>query len=339
MLAEYLEILMNKCEIVSCNKIKKKKINDEQMIIPTFNSYKDLFCYNYNISQLKTIAKNYKLKLSGNKKQILHRIYSYLYLSHYAVKIQKIIRGHLVKNYKKLRGPAINNRKLCTNGTDFITMEPIDEIDYNQFISYKDEDGFIYGFDITSLYNLYSKSSKFKNPYNRNVFPDFLYENLKKIIRISRIIKMKINLIIENECSHLTNEQTLELRALKLFQTMDEIGGHCSNKNWFLSLSRNQLFKFYQELNSIWSIIPLDTRRNVYSTNVHCDPFVNCSVQYIISEDNILNVKKVILEVMEKLVNGGADNDSKCLGIYYILASLTKVNIDAASAMPHLYSI
>jgi hypothetical protein len=42
------------------------------------------------------------------------------------------------------------------------------------------------------------------------------------------------------------------------------------------------------------------------------------------------NIKKVILEVMEKLVNSGLDKDSKSLGAIYVLGSLTLVNSSLA---------
>ena len=37
---------------------------------------------------------------------------------------------------------------------EFKESEPIKEIMFSQFISYKDTDDFIYGFDMISLYNL-----------------------------------------------------------------------------------------------------------------------------------------------------------------------------------------
>jgi len=49
------------------------------------------------------------------------------------------------------------------------------------------------------------------------------------------------------------------------------------------------------------------------------------------------NVKKVVLEVLEKMVNSGIDNDSKTLGAYYVLGALTLVNHSAAIALPWLY--
>ena len=40
------------------------------------------------------------------------------------------------------------------NQTDFFTLEELKDIDNSQFYSFKDKDGFVYGFDVCSLYNM-----------------------------------------------------------------------------------------------------------------------------------------------------------------------------------------
>ena len=108
----------------------------------------------------------------------------------------------IVKKYSSLRGPALFNRKKCTNSCDFITMEPIEEINYNNFISYVDKDNFIYGFDIVSLHHLIIKANDdddFKNPYTRTLMPGELMQNMSTIIKISKILKTPINLQYEND--------------------------------------------------------------------------------------------------------------------------------------------
>jgi hypothetical protein len=49
------------------------------------------------------------------------------------------------------------------------------------------------------------------------------------------------------------------------------------------------------------------------------------------------DVRKIILDIMEKFVNSGIDKDNKCLGAFYILGAITLVNNDAALALPWLY--
>jgi hypothetical protein len=244
----------------------------------------------------------------------------------------------LVKKYKALHGPASFNRKICTNSDDFVSMEPVEEINFHQFISYKDKDGFIYGFDITSLHNLFIKSgAEFRNPYNRNIFPELLFKNIRSLIRLSKILKININLNFEDDTKNVSNEKAIELRALTLFQNIDSLGNY-SNVSWFISLNRNQLIKFIRELMDIWNYraqLPNQTKRNICPPLG--DPFRNLSIQYINTEQNLWNVKKVLLEIMEKMVNIGVDKDSKALGAYYVLGALTLVNEEAATSLPWLF--
>jgi hypothetical protein len=296
--------------------------------------------YNYNVNQLKLIAKNYKLKISGNKNQLLTRIYSFLYFSSYIIKIQKLFRGNVARKYKLLHGPAAINRKLCTNTDDFVTMEPVEEINYHQFVSYKDEDGFIYGFDIISLHNLFLKSKdieSIRNPYNRNLIPESVVKTIKSIIKISRILKIHVNLHYEDDTQSISIEKMVELRALSLFQNIDSLGNY-SNSKWLLELDRIHLIKFLRELADIWNYraqITPETKRNICPPSG--DPFRNFNMHYVHTESNMTNVKKVVLEVLEKIVNSGVDRDSRALGACYVLGSLTLVNQEAATSIPWLF--
>jgi hypothetical protein len=338
LIEDYLNNITAKCEDKMPIVKKPQKVSDDKISIPTINTYNELVYNNYNVTQLKGFAKYYKLKLSGNKPQLISRIYTFLYFSSFIIKIQKIFRSYLVRKYKTLHGPAIMERKICTNTDDFVTMEPIDEINFHQFISYKDTDGFIYGFDITSLHNLFLKSGdEIRNPYNRNLIPDTVFKNIRALIRYGRILRININLNFEDDTKKLSNEKAIELKAVTLFQQIDALGNY-SNANWFLSLNRNQLIKFIRELMDIWQYraqLPVQTKRNICPPVG--DPFRSLSIQYVNTEQNLWNVKKVLLDVMEKFVNSGIDKDSKALGAYYVLGALTLVNSEAATSLPWLF--
>jgi hypothetical protein len=338
LIEEYMNNITGKCEEKMPIVKKTKKVSDDKISIPTINTFNEIIYNNYNLTQLKGFAKHYKLKLSGNKSQLISRIYTYLYLSSYIIKIQKVFRKFLVLKYKSLHGPASLNRKLCTNKDDFVLMEPIEEINFHQFISYKDIDGFIYGFDITSLHNLFLKSGdEIRNPYNRNLIPDSVFKDIRAVIRFSKILKININLNFEDDTKKVSNEKAIEIKAITLFQQIDALGNY-SNANWFLSLNRSQLIKFIRELMDIWQYraqLPVQTKRNICPPIG--DPFRYLSIQYINTELNLWNVKKVLLDIMEKFVNSGIDKDSKALGAYYVLGALTLVNSEAATSLPWLF--
>jgi hypothetical protein len=346
MLEEYTDKITYNCynklkTLINNEPVLKLKNKDDIIKIPTTKTIDEFIKYSYNMSQLKLIAKYYNLKLTGNKSDLNLRIFSYLYFSLNASKIQKIFRGLIVRKYILFHGPAAKKKKRenCTNTEDFITMDPICDIDFHQMFSYKDVDNFIYGFNICSLYNLIlkSKNKPIYNPYNRNIIPNDIIENIKSIVKISNILKMSLTLSYEDDTENLSLEKTVEMRALTLFQNIDALGNY-SDYNWFLSLTRNQLIKFIRELCEIWNYraqISYTVKRNIIPPLG--DPFHNLNIIYISTEPNIHNIKKVILEILERFVNSGIDKDSQTLGAYYVLGALTLVNESAAMALPWLF--
>lgn len=318
-------------------KEKEKGEKEDVCIIPTMNTISLLTSGKYSAPQLKQMAKHYKLRVTGTKLELLHRVFCFLYLSKHIIKIQTMMRNRMVRKYNQLHGPAYLNRSLCTNSSDFISMEPLSEIQFHQFISYRDKDGFIYGFDICSLYNLIKSDVDIKNPYTRTCIPKEVLKNLKQVIRISRIFKYTINLSLEDDTDKVSEEKVIELRALKLFQFIDSLGNY-SNMNWFISLNRSQLTRYIIEMMDIWNYraqLSTQTKRQICPDAR--GPFRHLSIQYILSEPNIWNVKKVVLEAMEKLIVHGIDKDNQSLGAFYVLGALTLVSQEAATAMPWLF--
>jgi len=210
------------------------------------------------------------------------------------------------------------------------------ELDYSQFFSYKDADGFIYGFDIISLYNLILKSGKqVKNPYNRNDITKTVIQDMRNLIRVSRVLKVNIDVDIKDEV--VSNEKSVELRTLDLFQNIDSLGNY-SDPAWFSLLPRNQMIKFVRELIDIWSYrAQLTSEMKKKICPPVGDPFRNINFAYLHSEENNDNVKKIVLNILEKLVNTGVDKDSRTLGAYYVLGALTLVSENAASSLPWLF--
>ena len=316
-----------------------KKVENDTEYILKFNEYNNLLEYNYNVQQLKTMSTHYKLKINGNKTQLITKIYSFLYLSHFITRIQKRIRGHLLRKYNKLHGPGFKNKSVCTNTTDFFTMDPLSELPNSQFYSFEDADGFIYGFDLLSIYNLiYKCDGQIKNPYNRLPISSANIEKLRSLIRLSRVLKIYICTEIKDVHDEISIKKSIELRALALFQNIDALGNY-SNATWFLNLNRQQLIKMMRELIDIWSYrapLSIETKRAI------CPPVGNPFARFIhfnqlLMIENIDELRKYNLDVLEKFVNSGIDRDSRCLGAYYVLGALTLVSEDAATSLPWLY--
>lgn len=318
----------------SLNKLSKIK---EEMKINKI-SHKHFLQYNYNVNQLKQIAKEHKLKLSGNKDELIVRIYVHLYLSFSAIKIQKCFKRFLQRTHEYKHGPAFKDRSLCTNSIDFLTMDELTNISDEQFFSFKDEDGFIYGFDILSFHNLIFKTKgQVKNPFNTKPLSPDVINIFKSLIRSSKLLKINVTTELVDVTQEVSDKKSVELRSLALFQLIDSLGNY-TNPQWFMELNRLQLIKFINELYDIWcyraTLSPEIKQAICYPSG---NPFLRLPRHLLHSMEHIDDVRKLILDVIEKIVNTGVDKDSKCLGAYYVLGALTLVSQEAATAMPWLY--
>lgn len=317
-------------------KKSREKISSDNFIIPNINEYYNILTINYNLQQLKQINKHYKLKLSGNKDDLKKQIYNYMYYSYNAIIIQKNYRKLLIKHYIESHGPGFIDRSKCSNDCDFCTLDELKDIPYSQFISFKDEENFIYGFDINSLYNLYIKNkTQVENPFNKKILEKHVFNRLIKFIKLSNILNIEVNINF-SEIQNLSESKKQEMKALKLFQTMDSLGNY-TNMNWFMILNKYEIVKFIRELHDIWNYranLSQEVRREICPP--YGNPFRNININ-IINSYNLYTVKKLSLNIMDDLINKGINNDSRSLGAYYILSALTLVNSSAAEAMPWLY--
>ena len=87
----------------------------------------------YKIPQLKEIAKDNKLKISGTKPVLIERITIHFNKIKNIVKLQSIFRMYLVKMTTKMRGIALKDVSICVNICDFYTLEPLKNISYFDF--------------------------------------------------------------------------------------------------------------------------------------------------------------------------------------------------------------
>jgi len=289
----------------------------------------------YRVNQLKDMCRHYKLKVSGNKKDLVVRIHSYLKLSYYSIKIQNMWRKYLYRKFICSLGPAFKDRSICVNAIDFLTMDDLSTISPIQFFSYKDDDDTIYGFDIKSIYNLLLKDKKdAKNPYNRKPFPKKVKKNINDLITLGGILNFNLSINIQPD--NLSREKHMELKIIGIFQDIDALGNY-TNGEWFLSLTKIHLIRYIRELLDIWTYranLDFVTKREI------CPPIGNPFMGIYINmlpNKNVEELREISLSIIERMVKTGVNNGSKCLGASYVLCALTLVNFDAAQALPWLY--
>jgi hypothetical protein len=337
-LTEYMEQIHDKICLKLPQVKKSEKISNVDICVPKIDESELLLRYNYSIPQLKMFAKEYKLKTAGNKTQLIRRLYTHLFLSNLIIKIQKRMRGVFHRKYLLCRGPALKTRSLCTNSMDFLSMENVTEIPLSQFFSYKDDDGFVYGFDVLSFYNLIHKTNGIiKNPYNMQPIASHIINTFKSVMRLSNILNVSISIVLDDVTKNMSIKKTIELRTLGIFQNIDALGNY-SNPQWLISLNKIQLIRFIRELIDIWCYrAPLigNTKREICPPIGN--PFSKTNYNFLHNTENLDIIRNHVLELMDKFVNSGVNKDSKCLGAYYVLGALTLVNHDAATSMPWLY--
>lgn len=166
--------------IIKPKKTYKKRVNPYEITYENFMRY-SLDLKRYKITDLKEAAKQCSVKITGTKPTLIERITTKYGRITKAIKIQKIFRGWLIRSIIKAKGPALKNRSICTNDTDCCTLEPLEEISIYDFYSYTDSLNFTYGFNITSLIEIYKRKRVIKNPYNREKFGSCQTKNIIKI--------------------------------------------------------------------------------------------------------------------------------------------------------------
>ena len=255
-----------------------------------------------------------------------------------------VLSRNLLRKYIILAGPAIklNNRKLCVNDTDFATLEPLNEIHYNQFFSFSDEEGTIYGCDVTSFYELLYKRNNYDingkkpplNPYNRRHIKPYILSNFSLYLRLARVNRIEQTTAIKEEV--IDPSKQLEMKILELFQYINELGNY-ADSSWFSSLSRHMTILFIREVYDIWHYraqLSHDTMRTIVPP--HGNPFIGMNLQLAQTQSDEF-VRKQAIKIIEYLVKSGHTTDNRSLGAYYVLAALTLVSEEARNALPWLF--
>ena len=322
---------------MKCAKKRVCKKKESDMRIPAFADHAEFIRHEHKVQELKDICKHHGIKCGGTKRELKSRIHAHLIQSHFITRIQRLVRRSFCKTHARMSGPAYHARSLCVNDTDFYSMEPVINIPRNQFISFKDESGVVYGFDIMSLHMYYETELKNgqpnpSNPYNRMPFPLTLRRQMHRKIRLTRILGIKCTIEVEPEPVLSTQQQDEQLLFLAFQQINSH--GHYADSAWFSELNVAQTMRFMRELADIWNyraqIIP-QLKHEVCPPNG--DPFRYIDLRYVPHD----TIKHEGIQIINTFVTSGTTRDSRGLGAYYVLSALTLVSQPAQAAMPWLY--
>jgi hypothetical protein len=284
----------------------------------------------HTIPQLKEICKQYKLKVSGNKTQLVERINKHFKETVLVTKIQRKFRNHLVRQYNYFKGNHLRNK--CINETDFYSLDDLSDVSYEQFFAFKDVSGHVYGWDIASLWNLLVRTKpgeKLVNPYNCQPFPTDMWTSLNSVFRLSKALKINVKFSLDVDESYINS---FESKLLSTFQHINSLGNY-TDHNWVNNLNMTQLHRFLQELRDIWlHRAGLDNNtRNLICFHF---PFINYNLNLV----DLDALREIALTAIINLVYKGQTAEYQQLGAMYVLTALTIVSTDAANSLPWLYA-
>lgn len=311
--------------------LRTNKSNKAEVVLPqSIHDCHLLVDHNYTMLQLKSIAKTFSLKQTGTKSELTKRIYEHMYYYPFIVKIQNAFRRKIANKYREL----IRYRD-TVNDVDFLTMDKISELPKTQFFSFKEKDGFVYGFDAMSFYQLIFVNKILTNPYTRSEFQTETIEDFNKLVKYASFLKMPLNIIIEKD--EVTPQQQQELKVVALFQKINSLGNY-ADSNWFMKLNITRLFKFLKDLNDIWHFRAQLTDQIKRAICPSGNPFRNIRINANFNYDSdIFVIRRELISVIDTFINSGIDKENQTLGSYYVLSALTLVSHEAAVALPWLY--
>jgi hypothetical protein len=358
-------------EFIPKQTIKKyNKTKSEGLLNYSDYFKKKITLKDYKIPDLKIIAKQHGLHVSGTKPILIDRIQTHFNRTKTIIIIQACFRGWIVRYSIKLRGPAFNNRKLCVNDSDFVSMEPLLEIPNENFYSFTDSKDFVYGFNISSLIQLMKQTTRITNPYNREkiesetidkiktlyklcfiIYPNFKDDNeeLSKPKPVQQPSVRRNATMLTNSIQYENPEQQNRIERLQefrrnsvsqrihnLFSEIDRLGNY-TQVSWFSSLNVAAYIRLFRNLYDIWyyrSQLTRETRKKICPLPAPFDTSVERNgARPLILED----VQTICVEVFENLVFMGSDDDHRKLGAFHALTALTIVSPEARTSLPWLY--
>ena len=299
----------------------------------------------YKIPDLKRIARENGLFVSGTKTVLIDRIHRNFTMIRHVIKCQARARRNAVLSKINMRGPALKakDRAKCVNDTDFYTLEPITEIEDSDFFSYKDKQGFIYGFNLKSLAMMKEAQGSLINPYNRDAFGETTLRNINALI-----VKPKTKSLDEmefetfNRLRELRNE-TAAARIEKLFYEIDRLGNYTSSV-WFSRLNREQYIYLFKRVRELWNYRGQMENDIKILICPYFEPFqfrLNRYLSYMNNarERNLTDeeCQKVCIIAFENLIYTGREDTYKNIMVMHILSALTLVSREARTAMPWLH--
>lgn len=305
------------------------------------------------LSQQQSLATKQQINLTTEykRKQLIHLLNLLTRIDHLDPAHKKIIRlQRLIRKYKyKIRQwnrgkGAVYPLIQCTNKDDFASLDLLDTIPKRLLFTYRDADGFTYGFNLISLLELLASSEQPLNPYTRKPICRNVITRANKYYRIldswSKIDEPDVlaqqsshqpalnnsgmAASTSNSISRISFKDRVKQRIQTVFQKINYLG-YQTNTDWLMDKPTAILITFIKTMARNWSyqIGFTDTVKQSLLTSADLQTFetlVNDAYRNSqLGHSNPLYLLTRILAVLEPLVCGSADPNSAALLVLYSL--------------------
>ena len=298
-----------------------------------------------NLSK-NTLTTEHKRKLLIRLLSLLARI-DYLDPTHKKIiKLQRLIRKYKYRIRQWNRGKgSVYPLIQCTNKDDFCSLDSLDTIPERLLFTYRDTNGFTYGFNLLSFLDLISVSEQPLNPYTRKPIGRNVINRANKYYRIlDNWSKMDENNVLEQQLSGWNNNKNLMIgnihhpqngtrlvfkesikqRLQIVFQKINYLG-YQTNIDWLLDKPVPVLISFIKTMARNWSYqlgFSDTTKQQLMPIHVLqiFEPLVNDAYRNPqLGHTSTLHIMNRILGVLEPLINNPADPNSAALLVLYSL--------------------
>jgi len=343
------------CKDPYLTKLTSQQINDN-FLFYKLNNYLPNKQSQQTRKQLSTsiIARQSHEITTENKRKLLIKLLSLLSridkldpLHSKIIKLQRLIRKYQFKIRKWNRGAgALNPMTLCLNKDDFCSLDQLDIIPKRLLFTYRDEDGFVYGFNLLSFLDLLSGCEQPLNPYNRKPISRDVIHRANKYYRIldswSKIDETDVltqqstQVIQSNRHSiqplsdggqptvRISLKERTKLRLQSVFQKINYLG-YQTNTDWLLDKPTPILINFIKTMARNWSFqlgFSDATKQSLLAPTdlLVFESLVNDSYRNPqLGHANTFHIMNRILAVLEPLINNPADPNSAALLVLYSL--------------------
>lgn len=232
--------------------------------------------------ELKALATLHCLLDTGTKPVLINRIQQFLEHTTNATIIQKNVRAYFARTLVKSLIKTSKNRHRFVNDNDFYTLEPLQNVPFYFIFEFIDEENFSYGFNIESLINLYIKTGKVYNPYNRRKI------SIQVMFEIFTIYGL-LRIMFKNE---INQEITFNIPSNILFNTMSTNDVYLDSvtilDSELIEYPRHIDYENYESDGNIIQLLPIQQRT---------------AINLAIMKDKLRNIQEITHIIRHQTIN------------------------------------